>query len=60
MQQTRIMTEAIEKPRPVEPVSSKGKMVSDAGVRHVPPDKEIIPQHPSSDRHKGNFLNVVV
>jgi len=54
------MTEAIEKPRPVEPVSSKDKMASDAGVRHVTPDKEKIPSHPLSHHYKGNFLNVVV
>ena len=54
------MTEAIEKLRPVEPVSSKEKIIPDAGGRHVPPDKEEIPQHPLSHRYKGNFLNVVV
>lgn len=53
------MTEAIEKLRPVEPVSSRDRTPPDSGTRPVTADKGEIPQRPSSHPYKGKLLNVV-
>jgi hypothetical protein len=53
------MTEAIDKLRPVEPVSSRDKMLPDSGARHVAADKDEIHQRPPLHPYKGKFLDVV-
>ena len=53
------MTEAIDKLRPVEPVSFRDRMLPDSGASHVATDKDEIPQRPSPHPYKGKLLNVV-